>query len=634
MRKIYLEDTPLQDAQREFVEKITFDRKIERVRTTDALGRVTAEPVYAKVSMPNYHASAMDGVAVLAVKTHGADEKNPVRLQQGVDYAIVDTGDPIPSGFDAVIMIEHIHQVDEHTIEILEPVAPWQHIRPIGEDVVVGEMIVPAHHALRAVDLGALLAGGNVEVPVLRRPKVAIIPTGTELIEPSETVHNGEIIEFNGTVFASYLKEWGAEPIYFGIVKDEYAVIKQKVLEAARIADIVILNAGSSAGTEDYTVHVIGELGQVFTHGVATRPGKPSITGVVEGTPVIGVPGYPVSAYLSLEWFARPLVYHYYGLIEPKRAELPVKLGRRVVSDVGADDFVRMTIGYIHGAYVANPLTRAAGVTMSMVRADGMLRIPAGHMGYEQGEVVELELYRPKEQIDRTTVITGSHDLSVDVLHTLLRQEHPDRFLVSSHVGSMSGILAIQKGEAHAAGIHLFDEESGTYNVPYIEKHLKGHDVVLIQLVYREQGWILPKGNPLGIRCMEDLVKPHVTYINRQRGAGTRLLFDYLLKKEGLSREAVYGYDREAINHLSIAAAVAGGAADVGLGIYSAAQAMGLDFIPVAEERYDLLMTKRFYDSPEGQMLVHVIQSESFKTEMEALGGYSCRESGQIVFEN
>ncbi len=307
--------------------------------------------------------------------------------------------------------------------------------------------------------------------------------------------------------------------------------LNKKVLEAARIADIVILNAGSSAGTEDYTVHVIGELGQVFTHGVATRPGKPSITGVVEGTPVIGVPGYPVSAYLSLEWFARPLVYHYYGLIEPKRAELPVKLGRRVVSDVGADDFVRMTIGYIHGAYVANPLTRAAGVTMSMVRADGMLRIPAGHMGYEQGEVVELELYRPKEQIDRTTVITGSHDLSVDVLHTLLRKEHPDRFLVSSHVGSMSGILAIQKGEAHAAGIHLFDEESGTYNVPYIEKHLKGHDVVLIQLVYREQGWILPKGNPLGIRCMEDLVKPHVTYINRQRGAGTRLLFDYLLKK-------------------------------------------------------------------------------------------------------
>lgn len=633
MRKIYLEDTPLQDAQRKFLKKITFERKAERIRTSEALGRVTAEPVLAKVSMPNYHASAMDGVAVLAAKTYGADEKNPVRLKRAVDYKVVDTGDPIPPGFDAVIMIEHIHQVDEDTIEILESVAPWQHIRPIGEDVVAGEMIVPAYHALRAVDLGALLAGGRIEVSVLCKPKVAIIPTGSELIEPSEAVESGEIIEFNGTVFAAYLKEWGAEPIYFGIVKDDYSTIKEKLLEATRIADIVILNAGSSAGTEDFTVHVISELGEVFTHGVATRPGKPSITGVVNETPVIGLPGYPVSAYLALEWFARPLVCHYYGLIEPKRNTLPVKLGRRVVSDVGAEDFVRMTIGCMDGTYVANPLTRAAGVTMSLVRADGLLRIPAGHMGYEQGEVVELELYRPKEQIDRTTVITGSHDLSVDVLHTLLRKEHPDRFLVSSHVGSMSGILAIQKEEAHAAGIHLFDEETGTYNVPYMEKYLKGLDIVLIQLVYREQGWIVPKGNPLGVSSVADISKPHVTFINRQRGAGTRLLLDYLLKKEGIDRNSIYGYDREAVTHLSVAAAVAGGTADVGLGIYSAARTMGLGFIPVAEERYDLLMNRRFYDSLEGQTLLSVIRSESFKTEMEALGGYSCRESGQIVFE-
>ncbi|MDF2961667.1 MAG: molybdopterin molybdenumtransferase [Paenibacillus sp.] len=634
MRKIYLEDTPLQDAQRDFLQRITFERKVELVRTGDALGRVTAEPVFAKVSMPNYHASAMDGVAVLAIKTYGANEKNPVRLKHRVDYKIVDTGDPIPHGFDAVIMIEHIHQVDDETIEIQEPVAPWQHIRPIGEDVVAGEMIVPVHHTLRPVDLGALLAGGRVEVPVLCKPKVAIIPTGTELIEPCDAVERGEIVEFNGTVFASYLKEWGAEPLYMGIVKDEYDIIKEKVLEAAQIADFVILNAGSSAGTEDYSVHVIEELGQVFTHGVATRPGKPVITGIVEGTPVIGLPGYPVSAYLALEWFARPLVFHYYGLVEPKRNTLPVKLGRRLISDAGADDFVRMTIGCVQGTYIANPLTRAAGVTMSLVRADGILRIPPGNMGYEQGEVVEIELYRPKEQIDRTTVVTGSHDLSLDVLQTLLRKEHPDRFLVSSHVGSMSGILAIQKGEAHAAGIHLFDEETGSYNVPYVEKYLKGRDVVLIQLVYREQGWIVPKGNPLGITTVADIVRPQVTFINRQRGAGTRLLFDYLIQNEGIDRNKIYGYEREAITHLGIAAAVAGGTADVGLGIYSAALAMGVDFIPIAEERYDLLMSRSFYHSLEGKILLKVIRSESFKSEMEALGGYSCRETGQIVFEN
>jgi putative molybdopterin biosynthesis protein len=631
MRKIYLEDTPLQEAQRELLDKITFERKAEWISTREALGRVTADPVFAKVSMPNYHASAMDGIAVSAVKTYEADEKNPIRLKLHEDYEVVDTGDPIPHGFDAVIMIENIHQVDEETVEIMESVAPWQHIRPIGEDVVVGEMIVPARHVLRAVDLGALLAGGNVEVPVICRPKVAIIPTGTELIEPTHAVERGEIIEFNGTVFASFLKEWGAEPIYMGIVKDEYNAIKAKVLEAIQLADIVILNAGSSAGTEDYTVHVISELGHVLTHGVATRPGKPVITGFIEGTPIIGLPGYPVSAYLSLEWFVRPLVCHYYGLIEPRRNTLPVKLGRRVVSVMGAEDFVRMTIGCINGTYIANPLPRAAGVTMSMVRADGLLRIPAGHMGYEQGEMAELELYRPKEQIDRTMVVTGSHDLSLDVLHTLLRKQHSDRFLVSSHVGSMGGILAIQKGEAHAAGLHLFDEETGTYNVPFIEKYLKGRDVVLVKLVYRKQGWIVPKGNPLGIHTIADILKPNLTYINRQRGAGTRLLFDYMLKMEGLDRDAIYGYEREAISHLSVAAAVAGGTADVGLGIYSAAQAMDLDFIPVAEERYDLLMDKSFYHSLEGQTLLELIRSESFKMEVEALGGYSCRESGQVV---
>lgn len=633
MRKIYLEDTPLHEAQSDVLHSVNFERKIEWIPTAKALGRVTAEAIYAKVSMPNYHASAMDGIAVKAEKTYGANEQNPVQLVYPHDYQIVDTGDPIPQGFDAVIMIENIHQVDENTVEILDSVAPWQHIRPIGEDVVVGEMILPAHHKLRAVDLGALLAGGNVKVPVFCKPKVAIIPTGTELIPPSEEVQLGEIIEFNGSVFSAYLEEWGAEPIYRGIVKDDYELIKQAVTEAVKEADIVLLNAGSSAGTEDFTFHVIQELGKVLTHGVATRPGKPVVTGIVEGTPVIGLPGYPVSAYLNLEWFARPLVHHYYGMLEVQRPKLKVKMGRRVVSVMGAEDFVRMTIGCIDGQYIANPLTRAAGVTMSMVRADGLLRISPGNLGYEQGEEAEIELYRPIEQINNTVVVTGSHDLSLDILHSHLRELSPDKFLVSSHVGSMGGILAIQKGEAHAAGVHLFDEATGQYNIPFLEKYIKDKEVVLLNLVYRQQGWMVPKENPLGIESIKDVAKPGITYINRQRGAGTRLLFDYLLKQEGISREEVYGYDREAISHLSVAAAVAGGTADVGLGIYSAAHAMGLQFIPVAEERYDLLLTKSFYESEEGKSLLEVIQSEEFKREVEELGGYSCRDTGQVIYK-
>lgn len=632
MRKIYLEDTPLNEAQRRIANRISFQPQVEVIPTREALGRVTAQPIYAKVSMPNFHASAMDGIAVKAETTYGADEQHPVRLRHLVDYVEVDTGDPIPNGFDAVIMIENVHQIDEETLEILEAVAPWQHIRPIGEDVVIGEVIVPDRHRLRPVDLGALLAGGNVTVPVFRKPRVAIIPTGTELIEPSENVAEGQIIEFNGTVFAAYLQEWGAEPVYHGIVQDDYEMIKRAVKTALQGADMVLLNAGSSAGREDFTVHVVEELGEVLTHGVATRPGKPVVVGVIEEKPVIGLPGYPVSAYLNLEWFARSLVYHYYGLLQPERQRIKATVGRRIVSVMGAEDFIRVTIGCMDGQFIANPLTRSAGVTMSMVRADGLLRIPPGNLGYEQGEIVEVELYRPLEQIQNTIVSTGSHDLSMDVLHSLLRKKNPERFLVSSHVGSMGGILAIQKGEAHIAGVHLFDEESGEYNQSYVEKYMKDKEVVLVQLVYRQQGWFVKKGNPLGISSVRDLVQPGITYINRQRGAGTRLLFDYLLKQEAVDRDGIYGYSREAVSHLSVAAAVAGGTADVGLGIYSAAAAMDLDFIPVAEERYDLLMSQAFYHSSQGKELLACIRSEEFASEMEALGGYSCRDSGKVFF--
>ncbi|RNB84132.1 molybdopterin biosynthesis protein [Brevibacillus nitrificans] len=632
MRKIYLEDTPLNEAQRRIANRISFQPQVEIIPTREALGRVTAQPIYAKVSMPNFHASAMDGIAVKAEKTYGADEQHPVRLRHLVDYVEVDTGDPIPNSFDAVIMIENVHQIDEETLEILEAVAPWQHIRPIGEDVVIGEVIVPDRHRLRPVDLGALLAGGNVTVPVFRKPRVAIIPTGTELIEPSENVAEGQIIEFNGTVFAAYLLEWGAEPVYHGIVQDDYELIKRAVKTALQSADMVLLNAGSSAGREDFTVHVVEELGEVLTHGVATRPGKPVVVGVIEEKPVIGLPGYPVSAYLNLEWFARSLVYHYYGLLQPERQRIKATVGRRIVSVMGAEDFIRVTIGCMDGQFIANPLTRSAGVTMSMVRADGLLRIPPGNLGYEQEETVEVELYRPLEQIQNTIVSTGSHDLSMDVLHSLLRKKNPERFLVSSHVGSMGGILAIQKGEAHIAGVHLFDEESGEYNQSYVEKYMKDKEVVLVQLVYRQQGWFVKKGNPLGISSVRDLVQPGITYINRQRGAGTRLLFDYLLKQEEVDRDGIYGYSREAVSHLSVAAAVAGGTADVGLGIYSAAAAMDLDFIPVAEERYDLLMSQAFYHSSQGKELLACIRSEEFASEMEALGGYSCRDSGKVFF--
>ena len=635
MRKIYLEDKPLQEAIDQALAAFHFEPKVEMVPTTEALGRITAEAIFAKVSMPNFHASAMDGIAVKAENTYSAHEQTPLQLKLHQDYEVVDTGDPIPEQFDAVIMIEYLHQIDEETLEIIEPASPWKHIRPIGEDIVAGEMIISANHKIRPVDQGALLAGGIVEVPVFAKPKVAIIPTGTELVMPTTDLKTGDIIEFNGTVFSSYVKEWGGEPIYKGIIIDDLQLITDAVKNALEEADIILMNAGSSAGREDFTSTVIDSLGEVMVHGVATRPGKPVVVGKAHnGKPIIGVPGYPVSAYLAMDWFVKPLMHQFQGLANPNRQKIKVKLGRRIISKMGAEDFIRLTIGKVNGQYVANPLTRSAGVTMSLVRADGLLRIPIQSQGYEQGEEVEVELYQPIEKIDNTLVFVGSHDLTLDILASTIRKMDPSYSLSSGHVGSLAGILSVRKGECHVAGTHLLDEKTGEYNVSYLQQYLPNQEVVLVNLVYRQQGWIVQKGNPKEIQTIQDLTKDDVRYINRQRGAGTRILFDYLLKEKNIPPDQVYGYSREDFSHLSLAAAIRGGNADVGLGIYSAAKVLDLDFIPVAEERYDLVMTKEFYESEKGQALINVMTSDVFIQEVEAMGGYSCRDAGKVMYKS
>ncbi|WP_307342016.1 molybdopterin biosynthesis protein [Caldalkalibacillus uzonensis] len=630
-RTIYLEDVPRKEALRQLLHHFRTPREVEWVPTIKALGRVTAEPIYAHLSMPHYHASAMDGIAVRAEETFGAHEQRPKQLVQGESFEYVDTGDPIPAGYNAVIMIEHVRELAEGRVEIIEPATPWQHIRPVGEDVVSGEMLLPQGHVIRPVDQGALLAGGILSVPVVKKPVVSIIPTGSELVQPTVDVTPGQIIEFNGTVFAGYIEQWGGSPRYYGIVKDDPEQIKAAILECAETSDIVVLNAGSSAGSEDYTVHLISELGEVFTHGVATRPGKPVVLGKVGDTPVIGLPGYPVSAYLTLEWFVQPLICQYLGLTVPSRAKLDVTLGRRLVSTMGSEDFVRMNIGYVNGKYIANPLTRAAGVTMSLVRADGLLIIPSESLGYEQGEKVTLELYKPVETIRKSILFSGSHDLSIDLLSSLIKERDQDRQIISSHTGSMAGLMAIKKGEAHVAGIHLLDEQSGMYNVPFVRRYLKDQDVVLVRFLQREQGWIVPKGNPHHIHSVRDIVEQNLLYVNRQRGAGTRILFDALLAEHDLSSDDVRGYGREMFSHLNVAAAVKEGTADVGLGIYSAAKALDLDFVPVADESYDLLMSREFYESEGGQLLLDVMVSEAFKIQIEQLGGYKVKDIGQLI---
>jgi putative molybdopterin biosynthesis protein len=636
-RKIYLESVSVPEALTRMnaaLDSAGWKPAVESVATDEALGRITAAPVVARISAPHYHASAMDGVAVLAHTTFQAMETNPVALTFGQQAFWVDTGDPVPPGCDAVIMVEDVNLLDDGhqagaRCEILAPAAPWQHIRPIGEDVVATEIILPEGHRIRPQDLGALLAAGVLEVPVVRKPRVAFIPTGTELVTPRPDPQAGEIIEFNSRVVLGQVAEWGGIPDRRPIVIDNYEQIKAAVLKAVDEADIVIVNAGSSAGSEDFTVHVLGELGQVLAHGVAIKPGKPVMMGTIAGKPFIGLPGYPVSTWLTAELFVKPLVYRAQGLPVPQRPRAEAILARRLTSPMGVEDYVRVKLGRVGDKLIATPVSRGAGVTMSLVRADGLLVVPAGREGIGEGQTVSVELLRPLEEIQETVVAIGSHDTALDLMASFLRRTGSGYYLSSAHVGSLGGLLALKRGEAHMAGVHLLDEATGDYNSSYVRRYL-GRPVMLVLLAKREQGFLVPRGNPKNICSFRDLARDDVTYVNRQRGAGTRLLLDYHLKQESIEPAEVRGYSREEFTHLNVAAAVKSGAADTGLGILAAAKALDLDFVPITWEEYELCVPVDQADQPGVQAVLELINRADFRQAVADLGGYDVQETGRI----
>ncbi|WP_205664638.1 molybdopterin biosynthesis protein [Ammonifex thiophilus] len=638
-RNIYLEEKPLPEAQEGYLDflrekgALKLKRLPEKVSAEAACGRVTAAPVFARLSHPHFHQAAMDGYAVKAALTFGASELAPRRLKLGVEAFPVDTGDVLPEGTDAVIMVEDVHQLGPDEIEIIKPIFPYQNVRVVGEDIVATEMIVPANHLLRPVDIGALLAGGVNEVLVYPRPRVVIIPTGDELV-PSGTPDPapGRIIDFNSPMLAELVREWGGEPVRYSIVPDDIAQLEEAVRRGLEEGDVVVLNAGSSAGREDFTAPVLRRLGEVFAHGVAIKPGKPVVLGEAAGKPVLGIPGYPVSAVLAAELFLRPVLAALTGQEVPARDKVRAVLSRRVVSPAGVEEFVRVKLGRIGERIVATPLGRGAGMLLTLVRADGILRVPRFSEGFEAGSQVEVELLRRLEEIENTVVVIGSHDLALDIIANFLRLLFPRASLSSAHVGSLGGLMALKRGEAHLAGTHLLDEETGEYNVPHIKRYLAGVPVVLVNLAYREQGFIVAPGNPKGIKDFEDLVREDVRLVNRQKGAGTRVLLDYHLRQRGIDPRRIQGYEREEYTHMAVAAAVASGVADVGLGIRAAALALGCDFVPVAEERYDLCFLRPYWEGKVGEWLRAVLDHPEFRQAVEARGGYDLRDCGRVLY--
>lgn len=637
-RRYYLSDIPMDEATQKFHEALEQADALkpmpsETIPLEQGRGRVTAEPIWAKISSPHYDSAAMDGIAVRARETIGASETSPVRLTLNAQAVWVDTGDPVPPEFDAVIMVEVVYEVDKATIEIQSPVAPYQHVRPLGEDIVATELVLPENHLIRPVDMGACAAAGIAELPVRRRPTVGLIPTGTELVRSGDDLKPGDIIEFNTLVLAGMIEEWGGEPTRLQPVPDDYQRLRATIQETVANYDIVIINAGSSAGSEDYTAQLVEELGELIVHGTAIRPGHPVVLGVIDDKPVLGIPGYPVSAILTCEIFVKPLIEEKLGVLTPARPHINATITRKVLSPMGEDEFLRVRLGRVGEKLVATPIQRGAGVIMSLVRADGIVKIPRFSEGMDAGENVGVELLRPTEAIEGTVVAIGSHDLTLDLLASHLHRINPRLSLSSSNVGSLGGLMALARGEAHMAGSHMLDEDTGEYNLSYIRRYLKGRDIVVMNLVHRIQGLIIPKGNPKSITSMEDLARDDITFINRQRGSGTRMLLDYKLKELGIAPDDVTGYEREDYTHLAIAAAVGGGRADVGLGILSAANAMGMDFVPLLSEQYDLIIPKEFYESDLLQPVLSIIRSDQFRQEVDALGGYETSAMGEVVAE-
>jgi putative molybdopterin biosynthesis protein len=633
LRKRYLHTVGKGEALRLVLEAVSPLERTEEVPVPACKGRITAGPIRAVVSNPPYTCAAMDGYAVSFEKTLEADLGNPIALMLKSDAVPVNTGDPLPPSMNAVIMAEEAEERDEDIL-VRKPAYLWQHVRLTGEDIIEGDILFPANYTLGILDIGLLLGAGVRNVTVRQKPRLLITPTGHELIDiyerPVEEVKRHRLIDFNSYLLMALGEEMGFEVTKSEIArnKDDLRAIMEKHIPTH---DVLAINAGSSAGTEDITEGIIGEFGDIVFHGVSMMPGKPTIFGLIQGKPVFGIPGYPVSAVISFKTFLQAV---YDRLCSTHKSEPSVSCVTpyNIPSSIGVEEVLRVRLVAKDRRYYAYPLARGAGVFSSLSHADGLVRIPENVEGYLEGEVLSADLLRTEDDLQNRINIIGSHDLSLDVLRDMIKVRQPSMDLVSAHVGSLSGIVAMQKGIVDAVTTHILDEQEKVYNIPVARRYLPDRRYLLVHIAKRIQGLVTAKGNPKGIKGMGDLPRKDIRFVNRQFGSGTRILLDMMLKEQGIDRTAIQGYDREESTHAATAILVKEGIADVGLAIYPVSRIFGLDFIPLMEEEYDLLVSKEFSEDPRFALLMELLASPQFASRLDELGGYNTKDSGKIKY--
>lgn len=636
-------DIPLEEALERWLTDLEFHRakrelEGQLIDVEDALGRVTAETVVARLSSPNYYAAAIDGLAVASHSTLEASEESPIILDVGASLPFVDTGSPMPAGCDTVVPFYELKLTDERSLEVRRPSAPWRNVRPIGEDLAAGEVILPKGHRVRSLDLSALIAGGIRELLVEGQPRVHVVPLGEALVEPGRLPSVGQTVDHTSPFLSALATEQGFRARRFPAIPETRDAVTAVMQEQASRCDLLILCAGHERGTA-LLATALAEAGECTLHGVSIRPGHALVLGFIGDTPVLGVSSHPVPAFLGFSLFGLPA----FRSLSKGRAKddlwpWPVDKARLATgcgSAAGVEEFLRVKMAVVDGERIAVAESGGHGTLMSLVRADGLIRIPAGVRRLEDGTPVEVLRLREETNLTGHLLLLGTHDISYDLIRDRLHDRYPEVRLHTAAVGGRAGLEALQRGHCHGATVHLFDEATGEYNLPFLKQWDWEEPVVVFQLLHRWLGLAVAPGNPLGITGLKDLSRPEVRFVNRQPGSGTRQLIDYHLAQAGVATDAIPGYSLHAHTHMATAAAVKGDTADAGPTISTAARSLGLDFVPCVRERLDLVFPKRFLSLYPLRALLAVLRSEGFR---EAATGrfhdYDFAEAGELVWES
>ncbi|ERF81900.1 molybdopterin biosynthesis protein [Bradyrhizobium viridifuturi] len=618
-------------------EAALFPRQLpsETRRLADALGRALAEDVVAPIDVPPFDRSNVDGFAVRSADLARASEGTPVRLAltdetiscgiaptrpvlPGTATAIA-TGGPVPRGADAIVMIEHTQPVGEAggdgAIEVRRAASPGQFVSYAGSDIARGEALLRSGTIVGSREIGMLAACGIAEVLVTRRPRVAILSTGDELVQPGDGLRPAAIYDTNGAIVTAAIAENGGDASFLGAIADNAAMLEAAMRKALADSDMLVLSGGTSKGAGDVSHRIIGGLGKpgIIAHGVALKPGKPLCLAVCDGKPVVILPGFPTSAMFTFHDMIVPVLRRMAGLPPRSDAKVAVKVPVRIASELGRTEFVMVSLVEGADGLIAYPSGKGSGAITSFAQADGFLKIEALADQLPGGSEAEVTLFTPHVRVP-DLVIVGSHCTGLDLVTAPLA--HAGLVVRSIAVGSLGGLAAAKRGECDLAPIHLFDDKTETYNTPYLADGLE-----LVPGWRRMQGIVFRKDDTrfAGLSAEQAvraaLADPACIMVNRNQGAGTRILIDRLL-----AGSRPDGYWNQPRSHNAVAAAVAQHRADWGMTIAPVAHASGLGFIPLAEEHYDFALVTARKQRPAVQAFLDALASEEGRAALVRAG--------------